>query len=814
MAEQIIRTSITDAMGPKYLTYAMYSIKDRALADLRDGLKPVGLRGLYTMAEMGLRASSKHKKSARVVGNVIGYYHPHGDISVYDALVRFSQPWSLRYPLVDMQGNNGSRDGDTPAAMRYTEMRLTPYAEQMLKDINKNTVNFKPNYDDTEQEPTVLPSLIPNLLANGTEGIAVGMAASIPPHNLRELYDACLYIIDNVDREIEIEELFNFVKGPDFPDGGIIVDTKDLAKAYTTGKGRIVLRAKYEIETIGRNNAIVITEIPYQVNKERFVNKVEDMSKTGKIEGIKECRDESNKQGVRVVIELKRDANTQLVINKLLKHTDMQISVGFNMMALNNNQPVMFTLKDALEVFLAHCTEVITRRTQFDYEKAYQRAHLIEGIMKVLENVDSAIHIIRNSTTPIEDLISDFELSDVQADYIYEMKVKTLSRQSEDRLTNELNELNEKINHYTQILNDESVLLATLSQELTELRDRFGDDRRTEIARNANSTINEEDLIKDEELVITITSDGLIKSVEEKEYNTQKRGGKGSKAAATKNDEVVTDLFTVKSKDDLLFITNQGRCHTLKAYKIPKSSRTAKGKSINNFINLNEGEYPVSTLATKLTDEENSIMFLTYNGIIKRLPVTHLSSRMSVTKVIGLKEGDELVTALIAKENDDILMVTALGQGLRTTITQEKIRPMGRSAAGVKGIKIKEGDIVIGMTKITNDTDVMTVTSKGLGKRTKGSEFPVKNRGGQGVKAHKVSERSGTVVSCLTVEEGDQIFVGTESGNIIRLNVDPLAKSGRDTTGNKLINLVGEDQVFTASLAPTTEHVEEEVIQD
>ena len=566
---------------------------------------------------------------------------------------------------------------------------------------------------------------------NMTEGIAVGMAASIPPHNLRELYDACLYIIDNVDREIEIEELFNFVKGPDFPDGGIIVDTKDLAKAYTTGKGRVVLRAKYEIETIGRNNAIVITEIPYQVNKERFVNKVEDMSKTGKIEGIKECRDESNKQGVRVVIELKRDANTQLVINKLLKHTDMQISVGFNMMALNNNQPVMFTLKDALEVFLAHCTEVITRRTQFDYEKAYQRAHLIEGIMKVLENVDSAIHIIRNSTTPIEDLINDFELSDVQADYIYEMKVKTLSRQSEDRLTNELNELNEKINHYTQILNDESVLLATLSQELTELRDRFGDDRRTEIARNANSTINEEDLIKDEELVITITSDGLIKSVEEKEYNTQKRGGKGSKAAATKNDEVVTDLFTVNSKDDLLFITNQGRCHTLKAYKIPKSSRTAKGKSINNFINLNEGEYPVSTLATKLTDEENSIIFLTYNGIIKRLPVTHLSSRMSVTKVIGLKEGDELVTALIAKENDDILMVTALGQGLRTTITSEKIRPMGRTAAGVKGIKIKEGDIVIGMTKITDDTDIMTVTSKGLGKRTKGSEFPVKNRGGQ-----------------------------------------------------------------------------------
>ena len=813
MAEQIIRTSITDAMGPKYLTYAMYSIKDRALADLRDGLKPVGLRGLYTMSEMGLKASSKHKKSARVVGNVIGYYHPHGDTSVYEALVRFSQPWSLRYPLVEMQGNNGSRDGDSPAAMRYTEMRLTPYAEQMLKDINKDTVDFKPNYDDTETEPTVLPSLIPNLLANGTEGIAVGMAASIPPHNLRELYDACLYIIENFNREITTEELFNFVKGPDFPDGGVIVDTKDLAKAYTTGKGRVTLRAKYEIETIGRNNAIVITEIPYQVNKGKLVNKIDELSSSGKIEGIKECRDESNKQGVRVVIELKRDANVQLVTNKLLKHTDMQISVSFNMMALNDNQPVMFTLKEALETFLVHCVEVVSRRTQYDYDKAYQRSHLIEGIMKVLGDVDTAIHIIRNSATPIEELMTTFEMSKTQAEYVYEMKVKTLSRQSEDRLTNELNELNEKINYYYQILNDESVLLSALAQELTELKEKFGDDRRTEITLGSNSTINEEDLIKDEELVVTITSDGLIKSVEEKEYNTQKRGGKGSKAAATKNDEVVTDLFTVNSKDDLLFITNQGRCHTLKAYKIPKSSRTAKGKSINNFINLNEGEYPVSTLATKLTDEENSIMILTYNGMIKRLPVTHLSSRMSVTKVIGLKEGDELVTALIAKEGDDILMVTALGQGLRTTITKEKIRPMGRTAAGVKGIKIKEGDIVIGMTKMTDDTDVMTVTSNGLGKRTKGSEFPVKNRGGQGVKAHKVTERSGTVVSCLTVGEGDQIFVGTESGNIIRLNVDPLAKSGRDTTGNKLINLVGEDQVFTASLAPTTEEVEDEIVE-
>lgn len=814
MAEQIIKQSIWDTMAPRYLTYAKYSIKDRALADDRDGLKPVGIRGLYTMHEMGLKSSGVTKKSARVVGNVIGYYHPHGDISVYEALVRFSQPWSLRYPLVFMQGNNGSRDGDSPAAMRYTEMKMTPYAEQMLKDINKNTVDYKPNYDDTEQEPVVLPSLIPNLLANGTDGIAVGMASSIPPHNLTELYDACLYMIENVDREIQVEELFNFIKGPDFPDGGVIVDTKDLAKAYTTGRGKVVLRSKYEIETIGKHNAVVISQIPYQVNKEKLVNKIDEYSKSGKIEGIKECRDESNKKGVRIVIELKRDANTQLVINKLLKHTDMQTSVSFNMMALHDEQPVMLTLKDALESFLAHCVEVITRRTTFDKEKAEKRIHLIDGILTVLTDADRAVHIIRNSETPIDELMEAFEMTREQAEYVYEMKVKSLSRQSEEKLNNEKEELLGKVAILQEILDDETVLLQTLSTELTELKEKFGDERRTEISVSANVNISEEDLVKDENLVITITSEGLIKSVEEKEYNTQKRGGKGSRAAVTKDDEVVIDLFTVNSKDDLLFITNQGRCHTLKAYKIPKASRTAKGKSINNFVNLLEDEWPVSVIATKLNNEDNSIVFITANGTIKRLPVTHLSSRMSVTKVIGLNEGDELISALIAKEGEDVLICTALGQGLRTTINAEKIRPMGRSARGVKGIKVKEGDVVIGMTKIDDDTDILTVSCLGLGKRTKGSDFPVKNRGGQGVKAHKVTERTGALVACLTVNEGDQVFIGTESGQIIRLNTDPLAKSGRDTTGNKLINLTGEDQVVTASLAPTTEEIEDTIIEE
>lgn len=809
MAERIIKQSIWDAMGPRYLTYAKYSIKDRALTVAKDGLKPVGIRGLYTMNNMGLKSNGAPKKSARVVGNVIGYYHPHGDISVYEALVRFSQAWSLRYPLVFMQGNNGSRDGDSPAAMRYTEMKLTAYAEQMLKDINKDTVDFKSNYDDTELEPKVLPSLIPNLLANGTDGIAVGMASSIPPHNLTELYDACLYMIENAERDVEVEELLQFIKGPDFPDGGVIVDTKDMLKAYKTGKGRVILRSTYEIETIGKNNAVVISQIPYQVNKEKLVNKIDELSKAGKIEGIKECRDESNKKGVRIVVELKRDANTQLVINKLLKHTDMQVSVSFNMMALQDEQPVMLTLKSALEIFLAHCIDVITRRTTFDMNKAMSRIHLIEGMLMVLTDVDKAVHIIRHSDSPIEELMETFNMTQTQAEYVYEMKVKSLSKQSEEKLTNEKSSLEEVVASLREILEDETVMLNLLSTELKELQTKFGDERRTVVSATANSNISEEDLVKDEALVITITSEGSIKSVEEKEYNTQKRGGKGSRAATTKDDEVVIDLFTVNSKDDLLFVTNQGRCHTLKAYKIPKTSRTAKGKSINNFVNLADGEWPVSVIATKLNDPDNSIMFITANGIIKRLPVTHLSSRMSVTKVIGLNEGDQIISALIAKEGEDVLICTALGQGLRTTINAEKIRPMGRTAKGVKGIKVKEGDVVIGMTKITDDSDILTVSCLGLGKRTKGSDFPVKNRGGQGVKAHKVTERSGALVACLPVTDENQVFVGTESGQIIRLNVGPLAKSGRDTTGSKLINLTGEDQVVTASLAPTTEEIEE-----
>jgi DNA gyrase subunit A len=807
----IVQMPIASAMAEKYLTYAMYSIQDRALPNGFDGLKPVALRIIHSMNEMGLKANAKQKKSARVVGDVIGKFHPHGDTSVYEAAVRMSQDWTLRYPIIDFQGNNGSRDNDSAAAMRYTEIRLSHYGEQLLKDVNKNTVDFKANYDDTEVEPIAAPSLIPNLLANGGEGIAAGMATSIPPHNLTELYEACEYLIDNSDRDdITTEELMQFVKGPDFPDGGTIVDTKDLLKAYNTGRGKVVLRAKYEIETVNKNNVIVITELPYQTNKEALKKKIYALGVTeGKIEGIKDVLDETGQNGVRLAIYLKKDANAQVVINKLLKMTDMQKSISFNVMALINRQPMQLGLKDCLEYFLAHAMDVVTRRSQFDYDKAQQRALLVSAMLTVMADIENTIDIIRNSETPVETLMSTFELTKEQAEYVYEMKVKTLSRQSEEKLSAELITLTERMNHLASVLSDQSVLLAELKSELIALKERFGDARRTQISTSANVNINEEDLIKDETLVVTVTSEGLIKSVEEKEYNTQKRGGKGSKSATTKDDEVVVDLFTVNSKDDLLFISNQGRCHAIKAYKLPKVSRTAKGKSINNFINLNEDEYPVSTIVTKLNDPENSIVFVTAKGVIKRLPVTHLSTRMSVTKVIGLKDGDELVAALIAKENDDVLICTALGQGLRTKIN-EKIRPMGRSAAGVRGIKVADNDIVIGMTKITDDIDVLTVTQLGLGKKTKGSDYPAKGRGGKGIKTHKVTDRTGPIVACLAVKEEHDVFVGTMSGQIIRLNVDNLAKSGRDTTGSKLINLAEGDQAFTASFAPNSEILEDE----
>lgn len=816
ITENVQNISIKNAMSNKFFEYAKYVIEDRALPDVRDGLKPVQRRILYSAHELGLRPDKPYKKSARLVGDVLGRFHPHGDSSVYGAQVILAQDFSTRYPLIDGHGNFGSRDGDPAAAMRYTEARLSRFSNVMMADIHKNVVDYEPNFDETETEPSVLPTMIPTLLANGCSGIAVGMATSIPPHNLTELYDACLYLIEHAtdEKEVTVEQLMQFVKGPDFPTYGTIVDTKDLLKAYKTGKGRITLRGKYEIETVGKDNVIAITELPYQVNKAKLIEKIDSLAKEDKIEGIKEVNDESSKKdGMRIAVYLKKSADARLILNKLLKHTDLQTTVSLNMMALVNNQPLQLGLKDCLDYFLAHCAEIITRRTQFDLDKINKRTFIIEGVQTALEDVDKTIALIKAAKTAqegITSLMDEYELEEVQAKYIWDMKLNAISSLNTDKLEEEWNDLCEKQRKCISILNDQSVLLQELAKEISVLKEEFGDERRTSIDVAANTNISEEDLVQDEDLVVTISSEGLIKSVSEKEFNTQNRGGKGAKGASTKDDEIIIELFTMNSKDDLLFITNTGRCHNIKAYKIPKSSKTQKGKSINNYISLAEGEYPVSIIATKLNGD-SSIVFTTRKGVIKRLPVVHLAKRGNVTKVITIKDNDELVNALIANENDEMMIATALGQTIRIQINETQLRPMGRTAAGVKGIKLKEDDLVIDSTLVSDDKLLLGITEYGMGKTTKASEWTPQKRGGSGVIGHKLSEKTGCLMSCIAVTEEDEVFIGTEKGQVIRLKVNALANSSRNTTGSKIITLNGVDRIVSATIAPLKEEQDVEI---
>lgn len=815
ITENIQDVSIRNAMENKFFEYAKYVIEDRALPDVRDGLKPVQRRILNSAYELGLRPDKPYKKSARLVGDVLGRFHPHGDSSVYGAQVILAQDFSTRYPLIDGHGNFGSRDGDPAAAMRYTEAKLSRFGNEMMNNIHKDVVDYQPNFDETEKEPVVLPTMIPALLANGCSGIAVGMATNIPPHNLTELYDACLHLIENATSETEVttEDLMRFIKGPDFPTYGTIVDTKDLLKAYKTGKGRITLRGKYEIETVGKDTVIAITEIPYQVNKAKLIEKIDALAKDDKIEGIKEVNDESSKKGgMRIAVYLKKNADARLILNKLLKHTDLQTSVSFNIMALVDNQPTQLGLKDCLDYFLSHCAELITRRTQFDLDKINKRTLIIEGVQVALEDENKTIAIIkaaRSAQEAIDNLMNEYDLEEVQAKYIWDMKLNAISNLNTTKLQEEYDDLCERQRKCLSILNDQSVLLQELASEITTLKESFGDERRTSIDASANINISEEDLVEDENLVVTVTTEGLLKSVSEKEYNTQKRGGKGVKTQNTKDDEIVINMFTMNSKDDLLFLTNTGRCHAIKAYKIPKSSKNNKGKSINNYISLQEDEHPVSIIATKI-QEGASIVFITRNGIIKRLPITHLSSRMSVTKVIGIKENDELVNALMAHEGDELLIATGKGQSIRVKVDEKELRPMGRSAAGVKGIRLKDDDYVVDMTQISNDKHILSLTQTGLGKATKASEYKTQGRGGVGIKGHKISSKTGDLVCCLAVSQEDEIFVGTLQGQIIRIKVSDVAISGRDTAGSRIIKLYDNDMTMTASIAPIKEDEEDE----
>lgn len=738
------------------------------------------------------------------------------DASVYEAIVRLSQDWNMRYPLVDIHGNNGSRDGDSAAAMRYTGARLTKIGEQVLSDINKNTVDYELNYDDTEMEPVTLPCNLPLLLANGSEGIAVSMATSIPPHNLSELMDAAQAVINNTmqGKDTELEELLQHVKGPDFPDGGTIINNKELKKIFSTGKGKITLRGQVNIVDYKKGlKAINITNLPYQVKPIDFIAKVEKLKEDNKIDGIKEVINACEKGKVEISIILKKDVNAELVLNQLYKQTDLQKNINYNMNALLDGRPVQVTLMEYMNEYLSHSLQVLLRRTEYDLARDNKRASNIEALAAAVDQLAEVSRIVTDSDFPIEELIALLEITEEQANYILDTKLRTLAKQNTTKLEEEYNELQARIEEFNKILNDEAYSLEVLSKEIAELKVKFGDERRTKIDLSDSGDIADEDLIKDEPLVVTITSDGLIKSVDEKEYSTQKRGGKGTKAASTKDDEVVTDLFSINSKDDLLFMTSTGRCHKLKGYAIPKVAKSAKGKHINNFIKLEEDEDIVSVMALKVKEETDaSILFVTALGKVKRLAVKDLGSRYSAIRVLTIKEGDALQTCLKVNEGQDVILCTSKGQSIRFTVSTEakkSIKIQGRSAAGVIGIAVAEGDYVVGATAIDDNANVLTLTAKGISKQTKGAAWESQARAGKGALCHKITEKTGDLVSVLAVKEDDEIFVGTESGKIIRLAVKDIATSGKATIGVKAINLTEGDSAFTASLAP--KNLEEDI---
>lgn len=815
--ENIIPIDVYSALGPKFLNYAMSVITDRALPDIRDGLKPVHRRILYAMYMLGIHYNKPYKKSARTVGDVLGKYHPHGDASVYQALVILAQEFATRYPLIDGHGNFGSIDGDGAAAMRYTESRLSRVGQQLLKDINKNTIDFMPNYDGEEEEPSVLPTLLPLLLMNGTFGIAVGMASNIPPHNLKSIYNACYKLIEDTKLGIDtdIEEIINCIHAPDFPTGGQIMGINKVKEVYRTGSGKFVLRGKYEIEDTKNGSQIIITEIPFKVNKAKLIESINELGKDkkddkgkvitqAKIKGIREVRDESDKEGMRVVIEIKKDENPNIIINNIIKHTEFQKNISCKFLSLVNGIPKVLNIKEMLSEFLAHSASVIIRRTEYDLNKDTVRLNIVEGILTCIESeelLSQVINIVRTADDPVTELLT-LGFNQAQAEYIYDMKIRSLSKASSDKLKEEKETLTSNIERYTAILNNESVLLDTIAMEFKELETLYGDDRYTEVYSDIDS-LDEEDLIKDETLVITYTTDGIIKAVEEKEYKSQKRGGKGVKAANTKDDEIIKFMFTSNSKDDLLLFTTEGRCHVLKAYKINKSSKTAKGKSINNYINLNVGEKIISVLSTSLKNKDKYLLFITKNGQIKKLSLGQLSTRLSVTRVIKFKEGDSLVQALLISEGDNVLIVTANGMSLRIDTGAEgtkAIRPMGRDAAGVTGINVADNDEVVDMCIVNDEDNVLTVTECGIGKRTKAEEWRVIGRGGKGVTAHGLSDKTGKIIAVMTSHDDDELFIATEQGLITRISNKDIRICSRSSQGVRVINLNENDKVASVSI--------------
>lgn len=811
--KNLVTVNLTNEMKSSFIDYAMSVIVSRALPDVRDGLKPVHRRILYGMNELGITPDKPHKKSARITGDVMGKYHPHGDSAIYEAMVRMAQWWSYRHMLVDGHGNFGSMDGDGAAAQRYTEARMSKIALEMLRDINKNTVNFADNYDASEREPEVLPARFPNLLVNGTTGIAVGMATNIPPHNLGETIEAVKLVMDNP--EVTTREIMEVLPGPDFPTGALVMGKSGIHRAYETGKGSITLRSRTEIEEYGNGRErIVVTEFPYMVNKSKVQEHIVKLVQEKRIEGITAVRDESNREGVRFVIEVRRDASANVILNNLFKQTQLQTNFSFNMLAIQNGVPKILSVRQILESYIEHQKEVVTRRTQFDKEKAEARAHILEGLLIALDHIDEVIRIIRNSETDAiaqAELMEKFELSERQSQAILDMRLRRLTGLERDKIQSEYDELIALIADLADILAKPERVVTIIKEELDEVKRKYADPRRTELMVGEVLSLEDEDLIEETDVLITLSNQGYIKRLAQDEFQAQKRGGRGVQGTGVKDDDFVRELVSTSTHDRLLFFTNKGRVYRLKGYEIPEYGRTAKGLPVVNLLKLEENE-SIQTIINVTKDQEadSYLFFATRQGVVKRTSVSEFANiRQNGLKALTLKEDDELINVFLTNGQADVIMGTKFGYSVRFTETD--VRNMGRTATGVRGINLREGDQLVGATMIADDQEVLVLTEKGFGKRTPASEYPTKGRGGKGIKTLKVAEKNGSLAGLTTVSGDEDIMVITDTGIIIRTSVANISQTGRSTMGVKVMRLNDEAKIMTFALVDAADKNEEEV---
>lgn len=800
--KNLVDVNLTSEMKTSFIDYAMSVIVARALPDVRDGLKPVHRRILYGMNELGVTPDKPHKKSARITGDVMGKYHPHGDSSIYEAMVRMAQWWSYRHMLVDGHGNFGSMDGDGAAAQRYTEARMSKIALEMLRDINKNTVDFQDNYDGSEREPLVLPARFPNLLVNGATGIAVGMATNIPPHNLGESIDAVKLVMDNPD--VTTRELMEVIPGPDFPTGALVMGRSGIHRAYETGKGSIVLRSRTEIETTSNGKErIVVTEFPYGVNKTKVHEHIVRLAQEKRIEGITAVRDESSREGVRFVIEVRRDASANVILNNLFKLTSLQTNFSFNMLAIEKGVPKILSLRQIIDNYIEHQKEVIVRRTQFDKAKAEARAHILEGLLVALDHLDEVITIIRNSETDTiaqAELMSRFELSERQSQAILDMRLRRLTGLERDKIQSEYNDLLALIADLADILAKPERVVTIIKEEMDEVKRKYADARRTELMIGEVLSLEDEDLIEEEDVLITLSNKGYIKCLAQDEFRAQKRGGRGIQGTGVNNDDFVRELVSTSTHDTVLFFTNLGRVYRLKAYEIPEYGRTAKGLPIVNLLKLDEGETIQTIINARKEDVANKYFFFTtQQGIVKRTSVSEFSNiRQNGLRAINLKENDELINVLLIDENEDVIIGTCTGYSVRFKVNA--VRNMGRTATGVRGVNLREGDKVVGASRIVNGQEVLIITEKGYGKRTEASEYPTKGRGGKGIKTANITAKNGPLARLVTINGNEDIMVITDTGVIIRTNVANISQTGRSTMGVKVMRLDQEAKIVTVAL--------------